>query len=111
MKSDKIMRISLFEKRKYPYINILKGDHVVLLMPFSASDGGIALDNTCQATTELRKFFGDKGAAESLKSMSDHLKSDIVLLEHYMKSCELLERASIETLLNSKKKRLSHVED
>ena len=77
------MTISLFEKEKYPYIKILDGDYVVLLMPLSRSNGGIATDNTCQATSELKKFFGQEaGAAESLKRMSDHLKFDIFLLEN-----------------------------
>ena len=80
-------------------------------MPFSRSSEGIATDNTCQATSELKEFFGQEaGAAKSLKSMSDHLKFDIFLLERYLDSLTESERSSIQELLLSKKKRLTQVE-
>ncbi len=103
--------INLSEKLGYKYVQVLEGNHVVLLMPVSRSREGIATDNTCQATSELKDFFGQKaGAAKSLKSMSDHLKFDIFLLERYLRSLTESERSSIQELLLSKKKRLSQVE-
>ena len=72
------------EETSYSYIYIDAENQVHLMVPISAG-GQIAIDNTCQSTAEINKFFRP-GPASALASVQKYIKdiqSDISLLADF----------------------------
>ena len=85
--------VQLSEKTSYPYIFVDSKNRVHLLVPISSGEE-IALDNTCQATQEIRQFFGveidaddkQRSAAHVLSQYKSDLIGDIELIESLLKT-------------------------
>jgi effector protein SidC len=72
------------EESSYSYIYVDAENQVHLMVPISAG-GQIAIDNTCQSTAEINKFFRP-GPASALASVQKYIKdiqSDISLLNDF----------------------------
>jgi len=80
------LTVSTFEKNSYEYVYVDENNMVHLLCPTIRGET-IGLDNTCQTTRELKKFFGlgkdnqGKSAVDILTRYREDLTIDIALLE------------------------------